>query len=102
MANIVKEVEQVEHVRAEISRLLDAWKLRSRPQIQSVKPKFDPIMRAIIAEMEMHDELCVRPLVVPLSSVELDELTAHAGRLQSMLSDLKAIPLPVLPRAACN
>ena len=94
-----KNVEEIQMMMLEIDGLLDVWGLRSRPQLDSVKKKFD----TIISEMEAHDKLLTQATsCAALTSDEREELTAHAGRLRLLLSDLKTVPLPALPMAACN
>ncbi len=89
-----KNVEEIQMMMLEIDGLLDVWGLRSRPQLDSVKKKFD----TIISEMEAHDKLLAQSNDgAPLTAAEKDGLTAHAARLRLLLSDLKAIPIPALP-----
>ena len=95
----MEKAEEIQKMMVEIDGLLNAWGLRSWPQWECVKKKFD----TIISEMEAHDNLLAQANDgALLTSDEREELNAHAARLRLMLSDLKAIPIPPLPRAACN
>ena len=94
-----KAEEEIQKMMVEIDGLLDVWGLRSRPQWECVKKKFD----TIISEMEAHDELLARATDgAPLSATEVNKLATHASRLRLLLSDLKTVPMPALPRAVCN
>ena len=94
-----KTVEEIQKMMVEIDGLLDVWGMRSRPQLECVKKKFD----TIISEMEDHDKLLAQAHDgAPLTAAQEDELSVHAARLRFLLSDLKTIPIPSLPRAACN